>query len=575
MADAQPDWNLLPHRPADFFGLDDDFDLRALKRSYNAFLRQFKPEKFPAEFQQIRSAFESLRDEIRYRDASKPDDARPAQSFDWSQFGGSLFTEPTGKPVGRSRNDEDENESRTDKFPDETRPLPSPALEPLFETVPDETPPEPVPRPLHERIEQESPEDLYRELLAIDLKSPFDYYALALLSDVVAKPRRSFAGHLLDGLKHLGEEPGLFRLLREFLSSNIATNDAPAYLIEAAETLKSGRFYYLTEPLWDRLLREADFVTFEETLTACEDRIGLGSEYEQATFLLHILKPAMWIANEDWIDATLHHVTQMTVQLHYSSEEELDFVEMLRSYRRASLRFAARGRCCARIHQAIVDYCVRDTAESDRNLLGCMQMLRRNGRQLLNELPYDPKDRSTELYTLRILFDQISDEVAERYIENDFFDSELEPHQVNAIAIELMDELDRAGYQVLNNGMLALVGLPALAAVIALVSYYLYHFSLLNLAKSVGVILAGGALLVAVVWMKGWFIEKRYQSRIRFALPGLLAANPVAQSVLADGLATVSDKIGDRETDVIVDLVLPIREDDGVYFFSTACRFLL
>ena len=50
---AGPDWNLLPHSPEEFFGLETGYDRKDLKRKYNQFLKQFKPEKHPQEFQRI------------------------------------------------------------------------------------------------------------------------------------------------------------------------------------------------------------------------------------------------------------------------------------------------------------------------------------------------------------------------------------------------------------------------------------------------------------------------------------------------------------------------------------------
>ncbi len=61
-----PDWSLLPGAPAEFFGLEGQFDANDLKRSYNRFLKKFKPEKFPDEFQRIRQAYENLERMLRY-----------------------------------------------------------------------------------------------------------------------------------------------------------------------------------------------------------------------------------------------------------------------------------------------------------------------------------------------------------------------------------------------------------------------------------------------------------------------------------------------------------------------------
>jgi len=61
-----PQWKLLPHDPVTFFGLKTGFDRKTLKRAYGKLIRQFKPEKFPEEFQRIRAAFETLDGQLRY-----------------------------------------------------------------------------------------------------------------------------------------------------------------------------------------------------------------------------------------------------------------------------------------------------------------------------------------------------------------------------------------------------------------------------------------------------------------------------------------------------------------------------
>ena len=56
----EPNWNLLPEDPESFFGLERPFDLKDLKRSYSRLIKQYKPEKSPAEFQKIRAAYEGI-----------------------------------------------------------------------------------------------------------------------------------------------------------------------------------------------------------------------------------------------------------------------------------------------------------------------------------------------------------------------------------------------------------------------------------------------------------------------------------------------------------------------------------
>ncbi|MCA9059932.1 MAG: hypothetical protein KDA85_15600, partial [Planctomycetaceae bacterium] len=64
------DWSLLTHSPIQFFGLQDGFDNRDLKRAYNCLIRRFKPERFPDEFQRIRAAYDRLDNQFRYGKSS-------------------------------------------------------------------------------------------------------------------------------------------------------------------------------------------------------------------------------------------------------------------------------------------------------------------------------------------------------------------------------------------------------------------------------------------------------------------------------------------------------------------------
>ena len=143
----QPEWRCLPHDPQSFFALADGFDRKDLKRAYNRLIRRFKPETHPEEFQRIRAAYEQLDQMLRY--------------------GGGMpaFQPPTQAESGWSH---------------EPREEPGAAAGPGQDaTLAPDLPPE-----LHERVATEAPASLYKELQQKAEKSPYDYYALALLSDV-------------------------------------------------------------------------------------------------------------------------------------------------------------------------------------------------------------------------------------------------------------------------------------------------------------------------------------------------------------------------------------------------------
>ena len=178
---SEPLWELLPHAPERFFGLSGDFDLRDLKRSYNRMIRQFKPEKFPEEFQRIRGAYESLSDALRYNVPARPP------------------VEPPAPP--------DRDGAQT----------PQEALPPVTPIAP--VPPT-GPEPLFQRIASTPPGELYADLQSRPAKTPGDYVALAVLSDLAAEPGparpegRSFADWLFAGIAEHPNDWGLTELLR-------------------------------------------------------------------------------------------------------------------------------------------------------------------------------------------------------------------------------------------------------------------------------------------------------------------------------------------------------------------------
>ncbi len=224
----EPDWSRLPHDPAGFFGLSEPIDRRGLKRAYNGLLRQFKPEKAPAEFQRICAAYEALDERLRYGDRATPrHETRPSS---WKDFSEAASTDPSPHE------------------PAEPRPR---------RQVVDRTPiPRSKPKTLSERLETEAPAAIYQELSAQANKSPFDYYALAVLSDLVdrRKPLR-FAEWLLSGIKAHPDDGALWRLLHEYIRGPLPPG-AEVKLLPIIAGLSRGDFFYpLTEPLWLALLR--------------------------------------------------------------------------------------------------------------------------------------------------------------------------------------------------------------------------------------------------------------------------------------------------------------------------------
>ncbi|MDA0833120.1 MAG: hypothetical protein O2955_17290 [Planctomycetota bacterium] len=353
---ADPRWELLPHDPQAFFELNDGYDLKDLKRSYNAYIRRFKPEKFPAEFQRIRDAYEELSNELRYGQVhrSLPIDI---VRFNWKES------------------------ATPDLVPDDPRANAKPVELPAVEH-----------QTLRERLANEGPKILYIELRNRQFKSPYDYFALALLSDVVGDDPTSFVRWLLAGLKAHPNEQGLFHLLRDYFYSQPPFGYVRQLLLKTAEVVPSDRFYYLTECLWDRLLRSAPFATFRDTLEACESRFTDCRVDHQMTFYLHILKGALFKADAKWIEAAFERIEECHDQLSYSAAFELDMLEFFKAYAAHRSEFLKDGgRMRALIDRTIVDYCMLDEPEADRKFFECQMRLTANSSELFKEFPVTEK----------------------------------------------------------------------------------------------------------------------------------------------------------------------------------------
>ena len=262
----EPDWSLLPRDPIRFFGLPEGFDRRELKRRYNELIRRFKPERHPAEFQRIRAAYEQLDSGIRY-----------GLETTWNA------------PTADS------------SWPADFHPTPRTA--PSFSRT---TSPVLL---LHERLQRESALDVYRELESKTEKTAFDFYALAVMSDVVdPQDGKQFSRWLLEGLASHQRDIGLLRLMNTYLRSSVDAKDCAPLLVKCSQIIHENTFFPLTEPLWRTLLKSQEFSLFRTTLQQCESNLKGVSIDGRIAFYLQILKSAMWVADEAWINESLGFV---------------------------------------------------------------------------------------------------------------------------------------------------------------------------------------------------------------------------------------------------------------------------
>lgn len=334
--DAQPDWSRLPDDPRGFFALSHNFDRRELKTAYGRFIRRFKPEQHPAEFQKIRAAYEQLDLQLRY--GATVDASVSAANADWRAVSTSSISS---------------SESTTG------------------------TTPRAVFQQIHVRLQTETPEAIYQELAGLTHKTPYDYFALALLSDVVASASQGrFATWLIAGVAEYPRELALYYLLQRHFQGPIHTELLPKLLTQSARQLTELYFYPLTEKLWRQLLREQGFAVFHETLTRCLDFQPGIQIANRLTFYLQILRQAVWVADPAWITATTTYIEENFHQIPYQLGDEIDLLLALQNYASFRQEFIARHPFRAAMDVVLRSYFTEDEVTADQQMLACqMQIL--------------------------------------------------------------------------------------------------------------------------------------------------------------------------------------------------------
>lgn len=364
MADPpdQPDWDLLPNDPAGFFRLGDSFDRRELKRAYNRLLRQFKPEKHPAEFQRIRAAYEELDEDLRYHGGQTRQRVPVPQ--DW----------------------------KTEEFADSPAKLEGPA--------------KPSSVSLVDRLKTDAPAAIFAELKAKRNKTPYDFYSLAILSDVVEKSATGFAGWLIEGVAAHPREGAFKQLLHEYFRSPTLGGQAGKLLLKLLPALaraeRTDSFYPLTEPAWQVVLQECRFDEFTAAFEACEAELRDSHIVGRMAFLIQILKSAAWrdpdSSSESWSARQFAYIEENFEAIPPWLEWDVDLLGLAREYLAVRNRFAAGSPLRTRMDAALQDYFSEPQEVGDRSVLACQMEILNNSDALLHEFPIDQADLFSQFY---------------------------------------------------------------------------------------------------------------------------------------------------------------------------------
>ncbi len=569
---VEPHWNLLPHDPIGFFELAEGFDRKSLKRKYNQLIRQFKPERFPVEFQKIRAAYEQLDGQLRYGQSSTPQ-----ANFQWDQIHRTTDVESHQKP---ERPADRPVKPATDVFDsDQTR---QPERSPVEHKVqPEVVVPEPQPRvvsvPIYQRIESESPVAIYRELQNKSDKSPFDYFAMALISDIVGQDPLSFFKLILSGIKQYPNENGLLVLLQEYLHGEIETHQLPNILLTISKVIANDRFYFITERLWEQLLREVDFVVWQKTLERCEANLQDFQIMGRLVFYIHIGAAAIWKATPGWTQKTFQFLDSHSTEVPAHIEMDLELLYQLRDYLNDYQNSPEinSNPTLQSIHQAISQYFLLGGQRGDQAVISCQTGFAQNASSILQNFGPDTGFNDQQL----MIWDYINDEVCQR---SDIFPT-IDARKLREKIYDLLNHFNRGEVYGAADDV-RYYGLRWGPYLVAGLAPFLFFACLINRlwAYPIALFLAAGAVALVHFLYKPFdryegFMEKRierkYYSQWRGRFVQLFEETQQSHRNVSDALIDVirahAERLGFASW-----LWRSVPQDVGLHLYASAVRYL-
>ncbi len=388
MSEHSPDWNLLVSDPLGFFELPENFDRKQLKRAYGRWIKRYKPESHPAEFQRIREAYELLERGQRY-----------------------------GSVQQRQSNLEDAWQSRA--VVDTTLAKCS----------------------IQSAIER--PKATYAELSKATTRTAQDYFVLATLSDVVDSQPKAYEKWLLTGLKQYPDDPGLLRLIAEHLSAFAEPDDAPSLLLAVAKILASGDFFRTTEQAWFRLAGEWSFAKFAKVLEACEKQLRGDNIHSRIMFNIQVLRRVIGKAPQEWVQKRAKWLNEHGAQFSDAADEEFEFLQLLLQYRDNERRQAPSSRVGELLDEVIMTYCEQPRMVAARRIASIADELARSGNDIIEAFEYD--DDSSERvapYLCQLITSEIASDLG---IDFDPPNQRRIQQQADAVVKDLQVSFETAG----------------------------------------------------------------------------------------------------------------------------------
>ncbi len=494
--DEEPRWDRLPHDPLGFFGLDPGFDRKDLKRSYNRWLRRFKPERHPEEFLRIRAAYEALDERLRYL-AEPPERGETPTSVDIARY------------EARSQAPMDTAASRD--YGDE--------------------------------IARRGPRAVSDELRNRADKSPRDHLHLALLSDVVDdSDSGDFVGWLVDGLRRWPESPELRSTLYAYCHRPEAVHDAETLVERLAGVGDPALFGYLSERLWLQFAARAPFEHVAASWARC--RRKLRADHHPATLQLAatLFRAGLFDADDGWLGAAWDELEDAGLPV-----PDPDLLEALYEYRARRDEFVAAHPLRGSIDRALQAIAAGEIVAADRAFLAMQFELGSAGGELLEAFPDDDRDWWAPLAALEMWRHELTDRLGPSH-------ATIPTSEFQKRMTRFVRRIDRLGSRS-PIGMAWLAAVTILTAVIPLVVAIAGVRLIFDHTRAAETFLAASlawCLLILVVWrrvvwpktleLNDWFARRVHRRVWRPELVAFLESTGIDLSELLDGLSAIRER---------------------------------
>lgn len=350
-----PNWNLLPNNPLAFFGLNANFDRKDLKRAYGALIKQFRPETHPAEFQKIREAYEILENQNRYG----------VEQAMMSKYSSAWQATLSSETTANSKSSDVVAEVLND-----------------FDTA------------------IQDPTATYRRLKSKP-NSPQDYFLLATLSDLI-EPADSqmYLKWILTGVKAHPRDPGLLRLLAEYLSAFATPEIAFSTLITLSKLVHGDEYFQVTERLWLRLLDHVPFETWAKALNKCEGNLRFRSIRPKLAFLIVAIRRSLYLAPTTWISDKRRILEQHGSEIPSSMDDEIEQLNSIIEYYQNCRQQLKSRPIFSSIDKLIETYCRFDFDEARPRIAALCDEIARNSNALAESFPTYAEDSDSNTLML-------------------------------------------------------------------------------------------------------------------------------------------------------------------------------